>query len=413
MGSIAPYETSAGKRYRVRYRKPDHAQTDKRGFRTKKEAELFLASVELSKASGQFIDAADARATVVQLGAVWLASQTHLKPSSLRPIEIAWRLHVAPRWGSRAIGEVRHSEVQTWVSELSRSKGATSVLRAYGVLASILDNAVRDRRIDSNPARGVNLPRKTGKARAYLTHAQVQALASESGPHSILVLLLAYTGLRWGEATGLRVRHLNALKRRVQVEENAVLVGREIHVGTPKSHASRSVPFPRALSEPLAVQMDGKGRDAILFGDGANYLRLPHNEHGWFANAVARCRAADADFPRVTPHDLRHTAASLAISAGANVKAVQRMLGHASAAMTLDTYADLFDDDLDAVAERLDQAITETNVGKMWAKGPAAHRVPRKQRRTSVPVVGLEPTRPFEQSILSAPRLPFRHTGAQ
>lgn len=49
--------------------------------------------------------------------------------------------------------------------------------------------------------------------------------------------------------------------------------------------------------------------------------------------------------------DLRHTAASLAISAGANVKAFQRMLGHASAAMTLDTYADLFDDDLDSVAQ--------------------------------------------------------------
>ncbi|WP_420793573.1 tyrosine-type recombinase/integrase [Microbacterium thalli] len=52
-------------------------------------------------------------------------------------------------------------------------------------------------------------------------------------------------------------------------------------------------------------------------------------------------------FPRVTPHDLRHTAASLAISAGANVEVVQRMPGHASAAMTPDTYADLFDDDLD------------------------------------------------------------------
>ena len=58
---------------------------------------------------------------------------------------------------------------------------------------------------------------------------------------------------------------------------------------------------------------------------------------------------------RLTAHALRHTAASLAISAGANVKAVQRMLGHASAAMTLDVYADLFDSDLDTVADRLDE----------------------------------------------------------
>ena len=67
------------------------------------------------------------------------------------------------------------------------------------------------------------------------------------------------------------------------------------------------------------------------------------------------------------PHELRHTAASLAVSAGANVKAVQTMLGHASAAMTLDTYADLFDDDLDAVADRLDEV-----VGKMWADASQA-----------------------------------------
>ena len=55
----------------------------------------------------------------------------------------------------------------------------------------------------------------------------------------------------------------------------------------------------------------------------------------------------------ITPHDLRHTCASLAISAGVNVLALQRMLGHKSAKVTLDTYADLFDDDLDAVAVTL------------------------------------------------------------
>ena len=58
----------------------------------------------------------------------------------------------------------------------------------------------------------------------------------------------------------------------------------------------------------------------------------------------------------LTPHELRHTAASLAVSSGANVKAVQRMLGHVSAAMTLDVYSSLFDGDLDGLANRLDEA---------------------------------------------------------
>jgi integrase len=62
------------------------------------------------------------------------------------------------------------------------------------------------------------------------------------------------------------------------------------------------------------------------------------------------------------PHDLRHTAASIAISAGANVKALQRMLGHKSAAMTLDTYADLFDSDIRAVADRVDFVIPDISL---------------------------------------------------
>jgi integrase len=67
----------------------------------------------------------------------------------------------------------------------------------------------------------------------------------------------------------------------------------------------------------------------------------------------------------LTPHELRHTAARLAVSSGAHVKAVQRMLGHASAAMTLDTYADLFDDDLDTVAAALNHAALRSSVSKL------------------------------------------------
>jgi hypothetical protein len=72
---------------------------------------------------------------------------------------------------------------------------------------------------------------------------------------------------------------------------------------------------------------------------------------------VRKCHKSDESFPSITPHDLRHTAASLAVSAGANAKAVQRTLGHAKASTTLGVYADLFDADLDDVAVNLDAAI--------------------------------------------------------
>lgn len=374
MASVEPYETAAGRRYRVIYRTPERKQTSKRGFRTKRDAELFLASVEVSKARGEFIDPGAARMTVGELGPDWLRRQSHLKPSSLRPLEASWRNHVLPDWGNVPVSEIRRTAVQQWVSELTtgdaaatpprKAKSATVVIRAYGILASILDGAVDDRRVLSNPARGVNLPRKGKKAHIYLSHEQVHQLAAES-KHETLVLVLAYCGIRWGEAVALRVRHLDMLKRRIRVEENAVEVGTKIEVGTPKNHKRRTVPFPRFLAEPLAAMCAGKGRDDLVFPgeDGEGYLRstrVQEDRGGWFSGAVKR-----AGVPRITPHDLRHSAASFAVSAGANVKAVQRMLGHSSAAMTLDIYADLFDADLDAVADALDDAVSRSSVARM------------------------------------------------
>ncbi|MFE7629004.1 site-specific integrase [Kocuria sp. NPDC057446] len=212
----------------------------------------------------------------------------------------------------------------------------------------------------------------------YLTHEQLNALAGAS-KHPTLVLLLGYTGLRWGEAVGLRVRDVDLARRRINVERNAVEVGSRIEVGTPKSHKKRTVPFPAFLGTLLVEHVQGKGPHDLMFpGPSGGFLRRPKlseavsdgedgrkrsgDGHSWFSAALGT-----AELPHMTLHDLRHTAASLVVQAGAHVKAVQRILGHASAAMTLDVYADLFDDDLDAVATALDDAASRAGVGKMWA----------------------------------------------
>tara|TARA_R110002124_G_scaffold5003_9_gene31486 strand:- start:1212 stop:1556 length:345 start_codon:yes stop_codon:yes gene_type:complete len=98
MGSIKPYETAKGRRYDVQFRKPDRTSTSKRGFRTKREAEFFLASTEVRKATGEWIDATDSRITIDELGEAWLRTQTHLKPSSFHVLETAWRIHVQQLW---------------------------------------------------------------------------------------------------------------------------------------------------------------------------------------------------------------------------------------------------------------------------------------------------------------------------
>ena len=185
--------------------------------------------------------------------------------------------------------------------------------------------------------------------------------------HGEVVRFLAYTGLRWGETAALQVCDFDMLRRRVNVSRSVTEAsGAGLVWSTPKTYERRSVPFPAALADELAALMVGKDRDALVFADFARRV-LPNSN--WrarvFAPAVAACQKADEPFTTIKPHDLRHTAASLAISAGANVKAVQRMLGHAKASTTLDTYAELFDTDLDAVAVEFDAAIkaaaTEAN----------------------------------------------------
>jgi integrase len=136
--------------------------------------------------------------------------------------------------------------------------------------------------------------------------------------------------------------------RRLSVSVNAVQLGVDHAVGPTKGRKARSVPVPEFVLNELSVQCADKAPGALVFGDGSGYLSRPKSADGWFASAVKR-----AEVQPITPHDLRHTCASLAVSAGVNVLALQRMLGHTWAKMTLDAYADLFDDDLDAVAVTL------------------------------------------------------------
>ncbi len=145
------------------------------------------------------------------------------------------------------------------------------------------------------------------------------------------------------------MRDVQFLRHRLSVHDNAVQLGVDHAFGRTKSREERSVPVPQFVLNELSVQCQGHGLDDLVFGDGTNYLPRPKSDGGWFVGAVKR-----AEVQKITPHDLRHTCASIAISSGVNVLALSRMLGHTSAKVTLDTYADLFDTDLDAVASVLD-----------------------------------------------------------
>lgn len=360
MSTIVTYQTRAGATlYAVRFRQPNNKQTWKRGLKTKREANMFVATVEVSKARGEYIAPSVGKVTVGELGPAWLERQRgHMKASSYRSYDSAWRTHVLPRWETTRITDVRYSDVQAWISGLSATRGPVIVRFAHAVLARILDDCVRDRMLTSNVARGVRLPRRAPRQNVYLTAAQLNQLADEAGRYRGLVLLLGVGGVRWGEAAALQVSDVDFLRRRIALHRNAVKVGGTFEVGTLKSNKNRTVVVPQFVIDALARTAEGKGRDELLWpSTSGGYLRPPSGDESWLAGAVTRCQKTDKTFPRITAHALRHTAASLAIHASANPKVVQRMLGHASAAMTLDIYADLFESDLDAVADRLENVL--------------------------------------------------------
>lgn len=370
MGSVESYESKSGRRYRVRYRRPDNKQTDKRGFRTKREAENFLATVETSKLRGEWVDPTRSRVRLSDVAEAWYASKIRVKPTTRSGYRNSLDKHVLPEWGAVRIVDIDHAGIQSWVARLAATLSASSTRQVYLVLSGTLAFAVRDGRLARNVAADIQLPRLSKSERQYLSHTQVHELADETAEWSTLIRLLAYSGLRWGEVAALRPADVDQANRIVHVRRAVADVRGTLVWGSPKTHEQRTVPYPSLLDEGISNHVaDGRRHDLVFSTRNGAVLRGGNFRSRVFAPAVARLHlASPAGFPQITPHDLRHTAASLAISAGANVKILQRMLGHASAAMTLDVYADLFPEDLTSVSIALDRAARDSFVGNPWAK---------------------------------------------
>jgi integrase len=302
-----------------------------------------------------YADPKASRVTVGSWARTWLDAQQHLKPSTRARYAGIVSHHVVPVWGTVRLGDVTHAGVAAWVAGLTADGLAGSTVRyIHRVLSLVLDLAVKDGRLARNPAAGVRLPRESKPEKQFLTHQQVDDLAHAAGDYRLVILVLAYCGPRWGEMAALRVHRVDLMRRRLDIAEAVTEVRGHLTWGTPKGHQQRSVPIPRFIADDLALHMAGKRPEDLVFTSRKGAVLRNLN----FRRDVFDRAARSAGLDGLTPHELRHTAASLAVSAGANVKAVQRMLGHASAAVTLDVYSGLFDDDLDAVADRMDEAFT-------------------------------------------------------
>jgi integrase len=352
-------------RWRGRYRGPDGKERTK-AFATKRDA-LDWANREESKVRTQsWTDPNRAKISLGELAPSWFDG-LDVKPKTYAAYESLYRTCIKPTWGTTRIDRIQVSAVRTWVSKMTGARGKkiseSRRRQAYVVLCGILDLAVEDGRLPRNPARPRNgegkranfLPRlPPPRKHRYLTHEELSRLAKACGAYETMVLTLGYTGLRWGEAAALRVSSVDLLRGRLTVDQSVAEISGKLYYGTTKTHANRQIPVPAFLRADLERAMADKGPSDLLFtSPEGGPLRLTNWRQRFFDKA-----AKAENLVGITPHGLRHTAASLAVASGANVKAVQRMLGHKDAAMTLNTYTDLFDDELDAVADRLDEAFS-------------------------------------------------------
>lgn len=338
--------------WRARYR--DSADREHaRHFERKVDAQAWIDGVTASVVRGDYVDPDRGRLTVGAWAAAWFAGRVHLKEKTLAGYESLLRTRILPAWAKVPLVSVANADVVAWVAGM-RACGlsASRTRQSYHLFSSMLDAAVRDRRLATNPAAGVDLPRMPKSERRYLDHGQVAELAAACGDYELLCLVLAYCGLRYGEAAALRVKRVDLMRRRLEIVESMTTISGRAVFGTPKTGRTRSVPVPAFLADRLKYALAELEPDAFVFAaPRGGVLRVNDFRRRWFDQA-ARSVGLDG----LVPHELRHTAASLAIASGASVKGVQAILGHASAAMTLDLYGHLFGDELDAVADRLDVA---------------------------------------------------------
>jgi integrase len=339
---VADYVDAGGERRRER-------------FPTKDQAAAHLAEQVSSVRSGTYVRPEVQRATVGSFWPLLERSKASNGAKSREEYSTMWEHHVRPRWADVPARDVTPGEVKAWTASLKTTRGerasASLERKAQGLLRQLCELAVEARTLQRNPVAKVKQRALPPSERRVLTVAQADALVEAMRDGALLVRVLLHTALRRGEAAGLKVGDLDARRGRLRVRRDVDEYGRDDET---KSHQHRDVPVRGQLLLDLKAAAKGRPR-----GD---YLLAAPTGRAWTKTMwrtrweVARLATGIED---LDTHELRHTAISWAIHAGANVKDVQRMAGHASAAMTLDVYGHLWDDQLDQVAERLDDFLAQ------------------------------------------------------
>ena len=359
-----------GRRWLARWVDNESNERSK-AFARKAEAQNHIAAITAALNTGTYADPKQSAITFAQMADEWMAAkETSLKPSTAGGYRSLLAVTLKPRWGTVKLADIRHTEVQQWVTWLTTDPGArmakttkesgkraplsaARAVHAHRVLKQVLDYAVRHGRLGTNPALGVVLPRVVAAEEIALTHDQVKALAEASGELSTMIYTLAYAALRFGECAALRVGDVDAERKRIRVRHAvAQVAGLGIVEDTPKTHQQRTVPIlTGTLASSLADAIRDRDPDAYVFpGPDGGPMR-----NDWFRWRFDKA-CTSAGLSGITPKTLRHTAGSLAVASGASVVTVQKLLGHRNATTTMNVYSQMLPDDFDKLAAAMDAA---------------------------------------------------------
>ncbi len=355
--SIQRKVTPEGKvRYRARI-KANGREVASRMFDRKSDAVAWEQDQRRRLRAGEWLDPRRGQVPLSVVAEMWLESRRTVKRRTLESDRGAWRNYIAPRFGRRPVASITTADVSSWLGDLMRRGLARSTAtRALATLRSLLSFAVADGRVTVNAAAAAKAP-TGGQARRegrFLDLDEVVALAQACrGPYAELVYVLAMQGLRWGELAGLQVGDRVMVPGPGLRLSRAVLAsngGGELYVDTLKNKRARTVPLVPVVVPIVDRWSAGKSPGEWLFAAPAGG---PLRETNWQRSISWREAKATIGRPELRVHDLRHTAASVWLASGADPKVVQRVLGHATAAMTMDLYGHMIDRNLWDAAQRL------------------------------------------------------------
>jgi integrase len=339
----------------------------KQTFKTKREAVAFKTARLAEIAQGTAVDRS--RQTVAELLRYWLTTyaQHHVRPGTLEGYGYTINGHIIPALGAVPVQRLTAQQVQQFYSDkLTAGCSPRTVQLCHLRLKQALDMAVTMGLVVRNVADATKPPSVERREMRTWTAAQARqflAVAAQSSYGPIWLLLLA-TGMRRGEALGLRWQDVDALQGVVHVRQTVTVVRGAPHVGPPQSRSSRrAVPVPAHVMAALREHHARQNAQRLSRGT------LWQNNDLVFASAVGTpinpnnlTRDYDrwvkqAGVPRIRIHDQRHTHVTLALAAGANFKAVSQRVGHAKPSITLDLYAYVLPEQHRDVSDRVGAAL--------------------------------------------------------